>query len=340
MRTVPPEGNQKSIKNGSYLGRAYGDATRISDIVAEKTLISCIFLNPGFLDTSFLSGKDFVMTAHILLFDAMRELRSKGVPITVESLWNRVGESLGYPYKKPENLAGLLEVSTTGANAPYWAGIVKEKSFMRMAMMESAHLLDEILAQGIYGTGVLEEIVGKTRDRLEKVLEGFREIQKCVSHVRGGVLKPEPVSMDRLPLELWEEVMGKGCVTNDGEKGRIMALLLEEEKGAPFIKRVSTILYNGEKVNYSPECLRVLDLDEENKKLTPELNWLGKSIGNAKITRGFVKWSEKGHLFSFEVQSPGEKNQWVGIDVIRKLSEKGADLRDKKGFQSKKAGIR
>ncbi|WP_081938135.1 DnaB-like helicase N-terminal domain-containing protein [Leptospirillum ferriphilum] len=335
MRSMPPEGNQKSIKNGSYLGKAYGDATRISDIVAEKTLISCIFLDPDFLDTSFLTGSDFVMTAHILLFGSMREMRKKGAPITVETLWDCVGKSLGYPYQKPEDLAGLLEVSTTGANAPYWAWVVKEKAFMRAAMMESAHLLDQILAHGIHGTGVMEEIVDRTRDRLEKVLGNFRAIQKKVTGKESK--KEEPVSMDRLPLELWEEVMGKGCVTNDGEKGRIMALLLEEEKGAPFIKRVSTILYNGERVNYNPECLRILDLDKKNKKLTPEVNWLGKSIGNAKITRGFMKWSDKGHLFSFEVRSPGEKNQWVGIDVIRKMSEKGGDLRNKKGIQPKRA---
>lgn len=111
---------------------------------AESAVLSGAFLRPELLNDimDVVSAEDFYFPANKYIFQAITSLYSKNVnPDVVTVLdWlqnNKLLEESG----GAERLAMLAESVVSGANAPYYAKIVREKSLLRSLIQSSAHII-------------------------------------------------------------------------------------------------------------------------------------------------------------------------------------------------------
>lgn len=137
---------------------------------AESAVLSGAFLRPELLNDILdtVSADDFYFPANKDIFRAITELYSKNInPDIVTVLdWlqnNNLLEEAG----GAERLAMLAESVVSGANAPYYAKIVREKSLLRSLIQSSANIISSCYD----GTNDVSLLL----DEAEKMIFGISE---------------------------------------------------------------------------------------------------------------------------------------------------------------------
>lgn len=170
---------------------------------AEQAVLGGLLMRPQLMHTiaDVLVAEDFYLPAHAAIFRAFLALYAKGAPIdlvaTAEQLksMSALEEAGGAVY-----LADLAQAVVTGANAEYYAGIVRDKSLQRGlidvcsgiigncydASLEVDALLDES-EQAVFAVSrrTARRNFSPTRELLDKVFENLSKLADARDVVTG-----------------------------------------------------------------------------------------------------------------------------------------------------------
>lgn len=114
-----------------------------SDLNAERSVLSSLFLDGALLDELQVASADFYHPAHATVLEAMQQQRDDGYPIDLTTVAARLDDlgkldaagGLG-------KLAELVDVEATPANAHYYAAIVRQHA-LRRQLIETATAIGE-----------------------------------------------------------------------------------------------------------------------------------------------------------------------------------------------------
>ncbi len=153
-------------------------------IEAEQSVIGSMIMDRDAIvvASELISGEDFYNKQYGVLFETMRELNDKGLPVDLVTLQDKLKEkdvppevsSLGF-------VRDLITAVPTSANIKYYANIVAEKSTLRKLIR-----LNEEIANTCYaGKEELETILSDTEQRVFKLVqrrntEDFTPIRQVV----------------------------------------------------------------------------------------------------------------------------------------------------------------
>ncbi len=170
--------------------------------MAEEAVISGVLLRPDILNEILdtIRKDDFYLPANQFIFQAFTELYSKNVRpdiITVAD-WlqsHKLLEESG----GAERLALLSEAVVTGANAPYYAKIVREKSTLRSLIDSSANIIGNCFSE----TSDVELLL----DQAEKAIFNITDRNNEKSYKDSGAI------LDTVFTTLTERYRNKGRTT-------------------------------------------------------------------------------------------------------------------------------
>lgn len=135
------------------------DYTSIFDEEAEMSVLGAALLDKDVVGdlVSTLDPQDFHRLAHEYIFTAIRNLYQNGTAIDLVTVKNEL-ERLGYLDKVGgyDTLVSLSEATPVTSNAPYYAGIVKEKSVLRAVARVCAEISEALMQPGRTAEQVLE----------------------------------------------------------------------------------------------------------------------------------------------------------------------------------------
>jgi replicative DNA helicase len=144
-----------------------GDHIRIppQSIEAEQALLGSIMLRPEAVHevTDIVREDDFYSEKHKIIWRASLELVSKGEPIDLLSLSNKLKDR-----SELERIGGssylseLVSIVPSASNVRHYAGIVQKKSMMRRLIEAGEH----ITHTGFAESGELEEIIDSAEKKL------------------------------------------------------------------------------------------------------------------------------------------------------------------------------
>ena len=190
------------MSNGTQ-GQTLPEKLPPQSIEAEKSLLGCLMLDKDAIlkVVDFLYPADFYKTAHQEIYTACQELFSKGEPIDILSLSNRLKEK-----NKLEEVGGMSYLSElvntvpTASHVFHYAKIVQKKRILRelisvsqeigvLAYDESQDpekLLDEAERKifGIAQRGLTQNFVA-VKDTLEEAFERIDKLSKHGGGMRG-----------------------------------------------------------------------------------------------------------------------------------------------------------
>lgn len=149
----------------SLSGTEYFTKTQPHDLEAEQAVLSSIFMDKEAIITAaeMLKPEDFYNPSNQAIFEAARELYSKGIPIdaitvkdklTEKGIFDEIG---GIPY-----LASVSSSLGSSVNVKHYAKIVEDKSILRRLISASA----DISGHSYKG----DENVNKILDSAEKAI--------------------------------------------------------------------------------------------------------------------------------------------------------------------------
>ncbi len=170
--------------------------------VAEEAVLSGVLLRPEILNeiTDILTDDDFYIPANKFIFQAFIFLYSRNVKpdiITVADYLQgqkKLEESGG-----AERLAMLTEAVVSGANAPYYAKIVKEKSTLRALIDSSANIISSCFGEAIEVPTILDEA--------EKAIFNITDKNSSKTYLESGDI------LDNVFTALTERYRNKGRTT-------------------------------------------------------------------------------------------------------------------------------
>ncbi|MBR4085667.1 MAG: replicative DNA helicase [Lachnospiraceae bacterium] len=153
-------------------------------IEAEQSVIGSMIMDRDAIvvASELISGEDFYNKQYGVLFETMRELNDKGLPVDLVTLQDKLKEKDVPPeVSSLEFVRDLITAVPTSANIKYYANIVAEKSTLRKLIR-----LNEEIANTCYaGKEELETILSDTEQRVFKLVqrrntEDFTPIRQVV----------------------------------------------------------------------------------------------------------------------------------------------------------------
>ena len=153
-------------------------------IEAEQSVIGSMIMDRDAIAVAseLISGEDFYNKQYGVLFETMRELNDKGLPVDLVTLQDKLKEKDVPPeVSSLEFVRDLITAVPTSANIKYYANIVAEKSTLRKLIR-----LNEEIANTCYaGKEELETILSDTEQRMFKLVqrrntEDFTPIRQVV----------------------------------------------------------------------------------------------------------------------------------------------------------------
>ena len=153
-------------------------------IEAEQSVIGSMIMDRDAIvvASELISGEDFYNKQYGVLFETMRELNDKGLPVDLVTLQDKLKEKDVPPeVSSMEFVRDLITAVPTSANIKYYANIVAEKSTLRKLIR-----LNEEIANTCYaGKEELETILSDTEQRVFKLVqrrntEDFTPIRQVV----------------------------------------------------------------------------------------------------------------------------------------------------------------
>ena len=153
-------------------------------VEAEQSVIGSMIMDRDAIvvASELISGEDFYNKQYGILFETMRELNDKGLPVDLVTLQDKLKEKDVPPeVSSLEFVRDLITAVPTSANIKYYANIVAEKSTLRKLIR-----LNEEIANTCYaGKEELETILTDTEQRMFKLVqrrntEDFTPIRQVV----------------------------------------------------------------------------------------------------------------------------------------------------------------
>ncbi len=153
-------------------------------VEAEQSVIGSMIMDRDAIvvASELISGEDFYNKQYGVLFETMRELNDKGLPVDLVTLQDKLKEKDVPPeVSSLEFVRDLITAVPTSANIKYYANIVAEKSTLRKLIR-----LNEEIANTCYaGKEELETILSDTEQRVFKLVqrrntEDFTPIRQVV----------------------------------------------------------------------------------------------------------------------------------------------------------------
>ncbi len=153
-------------------------------VEAEQSVIGSMIMDRDAIvvASELISGEDFYNKQYGILFETMRELNDKGLPVDLVTLQDKLKEKNVPPeVSSLEFVRDLITAVPTSANIKYYANIVAEKSTLRKLIR-----LNEEIANTCYaGKEELETILTDTEQRMFKLVqrrntEDFTPIRQVV----------------------------------------------------------------------------------------------------------------------------------------------------------------
>ena len=153
-------------------------------VEAEQSVIGSMIMDRDAIvvASELISGEDFYNKQYGVLFETMRELNDKGLPVDLVTLQDKLKEKDVPPeVSSLEFVRDLITAVPTSANIKYYANIVVEKSTLRKLIR-----LNEEIANTCYaGKEELETILSDTEQRVFKLVqrrntEDFTPIRQVV----------------------------------------------------------------------------------------------------------------------------------------------------------------
>ena len=153
-------------------------------VEAEQSVIGSMIMDRDaiMVASELISGDDFYNKQYGVLFETMRELNDKGMPVDLITLQDKLKEKDVPPeVSSLEFVRDLITAVPTSANIKYYANIVAEKSTLRKLIR-----LNEEIANTCYaGKEELETILSDTEQRMFKLVqrrntEDFTPIRQVV----------------------------------------------------------------------------------------------------------------------------------------------------------------
>lgn len=139
-------------------------------VEAEQSVIGSMIMDRDAIvvASEMISGDDFYNKQYGVLFETMRELNDKGMPVDLVTLQDKLKEKDVPPeVSSLEFVRDLITAVPTSANIKYYANIVAEKSTLRKLIR-----LNEEIANTCYaGKEELETILGDTEQRIFKLVQ-------------------------------------------------------------------------------------------------------------------------------------------------------------------------
>lgn len=153
-------------------------------VEAEQSVIGSMIMDRDAIvvASELISGEDFYNKQYGILFETMRELNDKGLPVDLVTLQDKLKEKDVPPeVSSLEFVRDLITAVPTSANIKYYANIVAEKSTLRKLIR-----LNEEIANTCYaGKEELETILTDTEQCMFKLVqrrntEDFTPIRQVV----------------------------------------------------------------------------------------------------------------------------------------------------------------
>lgn len=139
-------------------------------VEAEQSVIGSMIMDRDAIvvASEMISGEDFYNKQYGVLFETMRELNDKGMPVDLVTLQDKLKEKDVPPeVSSLEFVRDLITAVPTSANIKYYANIVAEKSTLRKLIR-----LNEEIANNCYaGKEDLETILSDTEHRIFKLVQ-------------------------------------------------------------------------------------------------------------------------------------------------------------------------
>ena len=171
-------------------------------VEAEQSVIGSMIMDRDAIvvASELISGEDFYNKQYGVLFETMRELNDKGMPVDLVTLQDKLKEKDVPPeVSSLEFVRDLITAVPTSANIKYYANIVAEKATLRKLIR-----LNEEIANTCYaGKEDLENILSDTEQRIFKLVQ--RRNTEDFTPIRQVVMN----AMDRIEAAS----KTKGCVT-------------------------------------------------------------------------------------------------------------------------------
>lgn len=157
------------------------------NLEAEQSILGALMLDREALDQvgDVVQSSDFYKPAHQKIYDAIKDLHSKGQPIDIITVTNVLQarnemEVVG----GPEYLVGLLDKTISSANISSHAKIVREKALLRRLIQTNAGLIEKAYDQEFVDVESFidmaeSEIFKLSENRAQSGLVGSMEIVKA-----------------------------------------------------------------------------------------------------------------------------------------------------------------
>ncbi|MDR0307473.1 MAG: replicative DNA helicase [Chitinispirillales bacterium] len=153
----------------------------------ERTILGSMLIDPQAADMALEHvDKDcFYSSAHSIIFECMRELSEKNIPIDIIT----VTESLRTKNKLEEvgaqgYLSELTECVATSGNIEHYAGIVKEKATLRQLISTAAEITTDCFSGENGANDVLDQAESKifsiSESRVKNKFESMRQLLPTV----------------------------------------------------------------------------------------------------------------------------------------------------------------
>lgn len=152
------------------LGGAPAGLTLPHSIDAEREVLASILVEPTTMDEvmSLLTGEDFYLERHTLIFDAMKRVHERAGTLDVVTLqqdlkdsgtWEKAGGAM--------TLGSLLDRAGTTSNVTHYCRIVRDKAMIRN-MIDAARAIE---TEGFQDTADITEFLDSAERRVFSVLE-------------------------------------------------------------------------------------------------------------------------------------------------------------------------
>lgn len=137
---------------------------------AEQSVVGAMLIDQETIPvvSELITAEDFYQKQYAVLFEAMTGLSAEGKPVDLVTLGERL-KAMDVPpeVRSPEFIRKLITDVPTSANAKYYAGIVREKAFLRRMIR-----VNEEIAESCYaGTEKTEDIMENAERKIFQVLQ-------------------------------------------------------------------------------------------------------------------------------------------------------------------------
>lgn len=175
----------------------------------EAGVLSCVLLNPEWLNACDIDSSDFAHPEHRRMYESMLELQEDGAPIDAVAVWARSKVSA-------ERISQVVNVAPTSVNLPWYLDRLKRISLEDIRRAEGQKAAESI-KEGLHpdeAIGQMNAIIRVAEERLlprDDQSEFSRVTAEILSRIKSGSLAMETLKTG-IP---WLDSLCRGLIPGD-----------------------------------------------------------------------------------------------------------------------------